>query len=582
MYLKARFTPTASAVGNGALGLPPRSALAGVRSRRRLVSEQNGKGKNMCSPKLWCVLLASFCIAPGPLALAQSAKPAGDLTPTSTSKVAVGDDIQQLRREVAELRAQVQRLLQASGQKEPSDARTAPANGAAANSAVPQEAGAPATATRADVDALQKEITALQKKASDVPPATAGWNGEHFFLRSTDGNFTLMPVGYFDAHYIFYHGDGAPNDTFSISRARFGFQGNYGKQLDYALMIETISSPTVRDAYLDFKPWKAFNIMAGQFRVPFSMEVGTGDTAVEFYNRSIISVLYPDAGGAFRAPGFDAHGELAGGRVEYWLGLFNGQGLLTSGTTNEPEVVGRLRFSPWKNSHIALLNGLAFGGSAEHSRSKGLANEQSFSGLVNDGTYTFFPQFRINGGVQRYNGFFSWLDGPLGIRGEYVHLQQDRANIGSLAAGGIGFNTLPAVKGEGYYVSATYFLTGEAEPVNALPRVRHPVIGPASPGESGTPGWGAWAVKFRYSRLQGGARGATCDASTIPACPITPAIVPTYADHTAQFTVGLNWYLNYWVLIKSDINLDQLKDPSVQGLLPRNYYSFFETLQFRF
>jgi phosphate-selective porin len=322
--------------------------------------------------------------------------------------------------------------------------------------------------------------------------------------------------------------------------------------------------------------------MAGQFKVPYSLEVGTADTAVEFYNRSPISVLYPDAGGAFRAPGIDVHGQLGGGVVEYWLGLFNGQGLVTSGTTNEPEVVGRLRVSPWKQSDNIWLNGLAFGGSAEHSRSKGLANEQSFSGALNDGAYTFFPQFKINGNVNRYNAFASWLSGPFGLRGEYAHLQQDRADIGSLTPGGIGFNSLEPIKGEGYYVSAIYFLTGETDPLNALPRVRHPVIGPASPGESGAPGWGAWALKFRYSRLSGNAPGGSCDATTIPSCPITPVIAPGFNDTTDQFTFGVNWYLDYWVLVKSEVNLDRLKDPSVQGILPRNYYVFLETLQFRF
>jgi phosphate-selective porin len=529
----------------------------------------------MCSPKLWCVLLISFCIAPGPLAFAQSAKPAGSGTPTSTGNAASEDEVQQLRREVAELRALIQRLVPAG---------TVPPSGAPPSTAAPPQANAPAPATRADVDNLQKEVTALQKKAGETPPATAGWNGEHFFLRSSDGNFTIMPVGYVDGQYNVYGNTyGAPPDSFSITRARFGFQGNYGKQLDYGLMIETISSPTVRDAYLDFKPWKAFSIMGGQFKVPFSMEVGSADTAVEFYNRSIISVLYPDAGGAFRAPGLDVHGELAGGVVEYWLGLFNGEGLLASGTTNEPEVVGRLRFSPFKNTQINFLNGFGFGGSYEHSRARGLtSSEVSFSGAMNDGTYTIIPSFRINGDVNRYNGFLSWLDGPVGIRGEYAHLQQDRTNIGSLANGGIGFNSLPAVRGEGYYVSATYFLTGESEPLNALPRVRHPVIGPASPGESGSPGWGAWAVKFRYSRLIGDAPGATCDAATVPACPITPVIAPGYFEHTDQFTFGVNWYLNYWVLVKSEVNLDRLMDPSVQGILPHKYYVFLETLQFRF
>jgi hypothetical protein len=89
-------------------------------------------------------------------------------------------------------------------------------------------------------------------------------------------------------------------------------------------------------------------------------------------------------------------------------------------------------------------------------------------------------------------------------------------------------------------------------------------------------------VKARYSWLEGRANGATCDATTIPACPITPAIVAPFSDHTDQLTVGFNWYLNYWVLVKSDFNFNQLKDPCVQGILPRNYYVFLEGIQFRF
>ncbi len=579
--MQVELTPIALAAGSYALG--PRLDSSAT------ISGQN-KGKNMCSPKLWCVLLATFCIAHGPLALAQSANPADNSAPSKPAKAASEAEVRQLRREVEELKAQIQKLLSAGGQKEP---EVAPAAGAAASSAAASSAAAEAAAsaaansaaaTRSQVDSLKQEVTALEKKAAEVPPATAGWNGEHFFLRSSDGNFTIMPVGYVDGQYNVYGNSyGAPPDSFSITRARFGFQGNYGKQLDYGLMIETISNPTVRDAYLDFKPWREFSIMGGQFKVPFSMEVGSADTSVEFYNRSIISVLYPDAGGAFRAPGLEAHGDFGRGVVQYWLGLFNGEGLLASGTTNEPEVVGRLLLAPLKNSDNNLLNGFDVGGSYEHSRSRGLTtSELSFSGAMNDGTYTIIPQFRINGNVNRYNGFFSWLDGPVGIRAEYAHLEQDRADIGSLAAGGIGFQSQPPIKGEGFYVAATYFLTGETEPLNALPRVRHPVIGPASPGESGAPGWGAWALKFRYSRLLGDAPGSTCDATTVPACPITPVISPPFYEHTDQYTLGVNWYLNYWVLVKSEVNLDQLKTPSVQGILPRNYYVFLETLQFRF
>jgi hypothetical protein len=59
-------------------------------------------------------------------------------------------------------------------------------------------------------------------------------------------------------------------------------------------------------------------------------------------------------------------------------------------------------------------------------------------------------------------------------------------------------------------------------------------------------------------------------------------LVPTWADHTDQFSTGFNWYLNYWVLLKFDINLDRLKNPSVQGILPQNYYTIQQGAQFRF
>ena len=540
----------------------------------------------MRSPKFWGVVLASLLLASGPRAFAQSSKPSdGSSQPKSTATAASEEEVQQLRREVAELKAQVQRLLQTSAQPQAGGAHLVEAS-AVVSSAQPDSSAPSAVATPEDIDALQKEIEVLQKKTNDSPPATAGWNGEHFFLRSSDGNFTLMPVGYLNAQYAFYNGDGAPSDTFSIRRARFGVQGNYGSQLDYAFLFETASASTptiaVRDAYIDFKPWSSVKFMGGQFKVPFSMEVGTGDTNVEFAERSINAVLYPDAGGAFRAPGIDVHGDLAGGRAQYWVGVFNGQGLLTAATTNEVEVVGRARFSPWKDSDNHWLQGLSFGGSAEHSRSKALAGEISFSGVLNDNTYTFFPQFRINGGISRYNGFFAFLNGPLGIRAEYTQLLEKRSNIGSFVPSGVGFNTLPGVVGKGAYISATYLLTGEKEPENAIPRVKHPVIGPNSPGESGGPGWGAFSVKARYAWLQGRAAGATCDATTVPACPITPGVVPTFSDHTSQWTLGMNWYLNYWVLLKSDFNINQLKDPSVQGILPRNYFVFIEGIQFRF
>jgi phosphate-selective porin O/P len=531
-------------------------------------------------PIRFIALLGICLFIPATLSYAQSDGPAkAQIRPAS--QPATEEDVAQLRREVAELKATVQQLVQASSKVPPGEAHLVLAN-FVPDSARPDDAASPVETAPLNVDAPPNEIDELQKKASDTSPVIPGWNGEHFYVRSSDGNFTFTPIGYFNAQYNFYKGDGAPPNTFAIPRARVGFQGNFGQQLDYFFLFELASPLTIRDAYLDFKPWKSFNIMGGQFRVPFSLEVQIMETNFEFNSASIAAVLYPDAPGAFRSPGIDVHGELANGRAQYWVGLFNGQGLLASGTTNEPEIIGRLRLSPWKQSENAWLKGFSFGGSAEHSRSKGLANELSFSGLMTDNAYIFFPQFRINGGIERYNGYFSWFKGPWGVRGEYTQVLEKRDGIGSFVPGGVGFNSLPGVVGKGAYGLATYLLSGETQPDNAMPRVRHPVIGPNSPGEPGGPGWGAWQLKARYSWLEGRAPGATCDATTIPACPLTPGIIPTFADHTSQITTGLNWYLNYWVLVRSDLNIDQLKNPSVQGILPRNYFGFLEGIQFRF
>jgi phosphate-selective porin len=528
------------------------------------------------------VLLLVYLVFAGAPASAQSGKKPPAEVPMPAARAATEEEVERLRREVAELKAIVQQLVQTSGQPAPAQARSVKAT-FVPDSALPEGVASPAEATSPATHSSGGEIDVLDQNASGTLMATSGWNGEHFFLRSPDGNFTLMPVGYTNANYAFYKGDGAPPDTFSIQRARFGVQGNFGKQVDYAFLFESASSISIRDAFLDFKPWSFFNITAGQFRVPFSHEVTTPDTNFEFSSRSIVSVLFPNfGGGGFRAPGIEAYGDLVGGHVQYWVGAFNGQGLLESGTTNEPEFVGRLRFSPWKQSIHAGLKGFAIGASVDHSRSKALAGELSFNGLLTDGAYTFFPQFRINGGIERYNGYFVWLNGPLGLRGEYTQVLEKRKGIGSIAPDGVGFNSLPGVVGKGAYGILTYLLTGESEPEYAIPHVKHPVIGPNSPGETGGPGWGAWQLKFRYSWLEGRAPGSICEAITIPACPITPGIVPTFSDHTNQITAGLNWYLNYWVLVKLDLNIDQLKNPSVQGILPRNYFVFSNGIQFRF
>jgi len=440
---------------------------------------------------------------------------------------------------------------------------------AAAPADQPKSTEAPAAATK------PAEATPPPAAASETP-VTSGWNGEHFFVRSSDGKFQLQPVGYFNANYTVYSGDAAPPDGFRIARARFGFQGSYTSSIDWVLQSDiTATGISVRDAYVHLRPIKELQFTIGQFKVPFSQEVGLGDTNVEFTERSIVGVLYPDANGSYRSPGAMVHGDLFESTVQYYLGAFNGRGILAPATSNQPEIVARLRLWPGKLTGIDALKRLAIGGSTALGRVTGISGDTSFSGTINDGSFAFFPSFRINGPTQRWNAELLWLWGPFGVHAEYIESHQARESVGAEAVQGGGLETLPTIVGKGGYVQLTYFLTGETQDENLPPKVKRPVFGAFTPGGEKEYGFGGISLRARFSYLEGNAPGATFPT-------LTPTSIPSYYDHTQQWAFGINWYLNYWTLYKIDLNVDQLLNPSVQGSLPQTYFVVLQQIQFRF
>jgi phosphate-selective porin OprO and OprP len=538
------------------------------------------------------VLLVLF-MAPASFVLAQGTEPAANAG-ASASAGATRAEVDQLRGELAaqrqtieELKALVEKLAQE---------KTTPANGAVNITPV---AASPADTNWQPVDAsssnahlmnavLREADPAAMVNQAQAPPAAApkkekeaplaaGWNGEHFFIRSADGQFGISPYGYLDTDYRSFKGDGAPPSTFVIRRARFGFQGNFGSHFDFAILTDAnaTTGAVVRDAYLNIRIRPEFQFQAGQFKEPFAQETGIGATNLDFVERGLQSLLYPSPGTAFRSPGMTLHGDISGGVVQWWAGAFNGRNGVTANATNEPEFVGRLRFYPFRKSKDDWLKQLAFGGSISHSRSRGLSNDMSFSGCLASGVYCFFPQLRINGPIERYEGEFTYIKGPAALRGEYVQMQQQRYAVGSETPGGLGFLSIPGVEAKAWNATATYLITGEKRPENGTPRVKKPFFGPDTPGGKGR-GLGAWEVAVRYTGIQANAPGTSFSN------PFTPGFVPTYDFHTDEITLGLNWYPNYWVKYMVNVGIDQLKQPSVAGQIPQNFYVVLQRLQFRF
>lgn len=525
--------------------------------------------------------------------LAQTQEPA-DKTGASASASASKQEVNELRKEVAAQRKTIEELkavVQQLAEGKVADNGSAQIKPASATASV-QPAAQPAEGTSANGARLVNTVLLLpdaaaeaavidQAPAASAPkkdvPLTAGWNGEHFFIKSPDGQFSISPYGYVDTDYRAYKGDGAPADTFIVRRARFGFQGNYGSHFDFALLTDANSTTgaIVRDVYLNVRIKPEFQFQAGQYKEPFAQETGIGATNLDFVERGLQSLLYPCPGTAYRCPGVTIHGDIDGGVMQYWASAFNGRGGVTANVTNEPEFVGRLRLYPWRKTKNEWLRQLALGGSIAHARSRGLSNDVSFSGLMPDAAYTFFPQLRINGPIERYEGEFTYLKAGYALRGEYLQVQEQRDSVGSEQVGGLGFLTLPGIGAKAWNIGTTYLLTGEKRPENGTPRVKHPLFGPDTPGGQGR-GWGAFELGVRYSGIQANAPAANFLNY------YTPGYVSQYDYHTDQFTFGINWYLNYWVKYQFNVNIDRLKQPSTTGQLPQDFTVLMQELQFRF
>ena len=551
----------------------------------------------MNSLRTWFVLLA-FTLgfaAIGQRAVAQSDKPTG-ASAQAASATASKAEVEQLRQELAAQRRTIEQLkLLVEQLAEVKSRAPAPANDGAhlinanlplpsAPSVAPAAPVAPTAPADEDAEAVLAEP--YQKPAdqkSSGAPVTAGWNGEHFYIKSADGQFQIQPYGYVQTDYRSYTGDGAPPDTFAVRRARFGFQGNYGDRYQFGFLIDaaptsgfgTVQNAVLRDLFLNVKYNNALQIQAGQFKEPFAQELATGVTNIDFAERGLQALLYPSAVSAFRSPGVTIHGDIKGGAFQYWAGAFNGKGYSNNNTTSVPETIGRVRFYPWRNQKDSPLRQFALGGSIAYSETRGLSNEVTAPMTMNDGAYTWFPQFPVNGHVWRYEGEFTFIRGPLALRDEYVAASYNRTGVGTLQLGGLGFANLPNIRFQGWNTAITYLLTKEQRPENGIPRVKHPVFGP--PTETGgARGWGAWELSFRYSGIQGNEPGIFFNNI------FTPQLVPTFNRHTDQFTFGVNWYLNYWVRFTSNIDINQLKQPSTIGATPQTYVVFIQRLQYRF
>jgi phosphate-selective porin len=176
----------------------------------------------------------------------------------------------------------------------------------------------------------QTTSDAGSQQAAASAPLQVGFH-DGFFIETADGN-TRLNIGLLaqtDGRF-FVDESQPPTNTFLIRKVRPTFTGRIMKYFDFRVMPDFGNGTSViQDANFDIRFSPKFRIRSGKDKVPVGYEWMIGDAYVVFPERSFVTDLVPN-----RDVGIQALGDLAGDRISYAGGVFNGVPDGTSSTTD--------------------------------------------------------------------------------------------------------------------------------------------------------------------------------------------------------------------------------------------------------
>jgi phosphate-selective porin OprO/OprP len=328
--------------------------------------------------------------------------------------------------------------------------------------------------------------------------------------------------------------------TFHLHRRRAGIEGAlFNQRVEFQIERELRGERgSWRDVFVNVRTSDAFEARAGRFKMPFGLEETTGTMDLDFIYRTLGS----DALAPARSVGVMAHGEI-GRLVEYEAGGFRKDGdnarlteLAFLRPGEEPAdtravIAARVVATPWgRGGGSRPRFGIA---ATSGSTREGL---NSLRGRTVFGS-AFFPRVNVKGRRVRTGLEGEWNPGPLGFRGEYIRVAEERTGQG---LGDVDLSTFVA---HSWYFSATWALTGESK------------AGGIRPQDSlFNGGAGAFEIGTRLETL--GFGSASNDG---------PAFRNPRTDHVLGntnrvWTNGLNWYVNRWLKIQGNAIREAIDD----------------------
>jgi len=368
--------------------------------------------------------------------------------------------------------------------------------------------------------------------------------GHGFFLKTPDDEFELNIGGRVDFDALSYEGGGIEpwagstvnpptpggdmSSTFRVRRARIITSGHIWRHLKFEVEADFLSSPILKDGYVEFDyvPW--LKPRFGLFKVPVGRERLMSTKYISFIERSRANdLLTPE-----RDVGMMIHGRLFNGVLAYQTGIFNGLFHNPAHTDDNDckDWAYRLVLAPWRNSRSEWLRGLEFGHGFQigHHPNRG----SRVRGRTASGIDFYNPgrNIPVRGRRTILSADVAWYKGPFSIISEWIHLEEERDGLRYVWFPG-QTGDLDSIKHDGWYIEGSWLLTGEEK--------RAGMITPKRNFDPLKSGWGAWELAARYEFYKVNSRD--------PLFSYTDALNETHIlshQGVRTFTLGLNWYLN--------------------------------------
>ena len=359
------------------------------------------------------------------------------------------------------------------------------------------------------LDVLRQNKTITSEQYESLKKNREGAKQKNFNkglrFQSQDGQFKYKIGGrlMFDAAYYDNSGRELGNGT-NVRRARMFIAGTLYKDWDFMGEYDFADNDvSVKSAFIAYSGFENAYIQIGNFKEPFSLEELTSSKYITFMEPALPNAFVQ---GRNLGIGLLTHGD----NWTFGAGAF-GEGVDANRANDDGYgFSSRITFAPIHEQTKAVHVGLssAFRTPTSETKITGFSTtpESNVTTVktVDTGNITQVDNFTtlgVEGAV---------VLGPLSLQSEYIWSHVNREA------------SIPDPEFQGFYVYASYFLTGE----NRVYSAKNGKFGRVKPEKNaGQGGIGAWEVAIRYSNIDLNGGGIT-------------------GGEEDNITVGLNWYVN--------------------------------------